>query len=58
MFDWNRIRREVKEYTNGTDDYVERVTSRLFDLNPNASSINDFDYDEYIDIVIEEDSEN
>ena len=52
MFNFSGIREQVSDYTQGTDIYVSEVVNRLYDLNPDAQSVDDFGYDVFADVLI------
>ena len=58
MFNWQRISYEIEEYTFGTDEFVRRCCDRLFEINPNAQSVDDFEYSVFYDVLMEVDKED
>lgn len=57
MFDYGRIRDDVEDYiTNGPkefwDDFdVDGIVDDLSEIAPNATCIDDIDYDDFADIL-------
>lgn len=57
MFNFSRIRSEVADYTFGDDAEVQAICDLLYQLNPEAQSVDDFDYSVFCDVLIEVDKE-
>lgn len=55
MFNWKRISQQVADYTFGTDKFVGDVCDRLYEINPEAQSLDDFEYDVFYDVLMEVD---
>ena len=52
MFNFSRIYSEVADYTQGTDFAVQAICELLYLHNPNAQSVDDFEYDVFLDCVL------
>lgn len=52
MFNFSRIRSEVADYTFGADAEVEAICDLLYQLNPEAQSVDDFEYRVFYDVIM------
>ena len=57
MFNWQRISYEVENFTFGTDELVRAICDKLYDINPDAQSVDDFEYDTFVDACLAADKE-
>ena len=53
MFNFSHIRSEVADYTFGTDSEVQAICDLLYQLNPDAQSVDDFEYSVFYDVLME-----
>lgn len=58
MFNFSRIRSEVANYTFADDKFCSEVCDKLFEINPEAQSLNDFERSVFYDVIFEVDVNN
>ena len=52
MFNFSRIRSEIADYTFGDDAEVQAICELLYLHNPNAQSVDDFEYSVFYDVLM------
>lgn len=58
MFNWKRISHQVAEYTWCDDKFALEVCEKLFDVNPEAQSVDDFEQIAFYDAIFAVEEEN
>lgn len=52
MFNFSSIRSEVADYTFGDDAELQAICDLLYQLNPEAQSVDDFEYSVFYDVLM------
>lgn len=53
MFNWKHISKQVADYTFGDDKFIAECCDRLFDINPEAQSVDDFESSVFYDVIFD-----
>lgn len=51
MFNWQKIAQQVADYTFCDDKFAREVCEKLYDVNPDAQSVDDFEQIEFYDAI-------
>lgn len=58
MFNWQGIAQQVAEYTFSDDMFARKVCDKLYDINPEAQSVDDFKQIDFYDAIFAVEEEN
>lgn len=53
MFDYERICRDLSDFSDIDSAYFDTITERLREIDPDAQCLDDFDYDVFLAICDE-----
>lgn len=58
MFNWQGIAQQVADYTFCDDKFAREVCEKLYDINPEAQSVDDFEQIDFYDAIFAVEEEN